>query len=89
MYILIFHSFITIIHEQKRSIFPGESRALRLEYGNNTKRLILIARLILKSKKQAKMLGFPVNIGYPSKNARYPGGQRHGFLLLFPYLLVR
>jgi hypothetical protein len=26
----------------------------------------------LKSKKRAKMLGFSVNIGYTSGNARYP-----------------
>jgi hypothetical protein len=66
----------------------GNNIALFFEYGYNINRLILITHLILECEKRAKMLGFSVNICYPSKNARYSIGQRHGFILLFPYLLV-
>jgi len=66
---------ITIISEQKRSIFLSKNRLLHSENDNNINGLRSIPRLILKSKKQAKTFGFSVNIGYPSKNARYSGRQ--------------
>jgi hypothetical protein len=71
---LISQGHRTIIHEQNRSIFLGNNRAILSEYGYNINRLTLIARVIWKYEKRAKMLGFSVNICYPSKNARYSIG---------------
>jgi hypothetical protein len=77
---LMINAGLTIIHEQKRSIFLVNTRAFSSEYGYNINGLTLTARLILKIKIRAKRLGFSVNIEYSSKSARYSqSGQPYFF----------